>query len=58
METKRKKIIIAILLILTISTYFNIIDAGNVRSVEFLSIFTIGALSALLVNELIGSFKK
>ncbi|WP_165932679.1 hypothetical protein [Flavobacterium cellulosilyticum] len=46
-----RTLIIAILLILAIGNYTRIIDHGTIRTVEFLAIFAIGALSSLLIRE-------
>jgi len=44
---------IAILLAISISNFFRISPgAGNIRTVDFLSIFVIGALSGLLTGNL------
>ena len=58
MDPKRKRILIAVLLILAITNYSRIVSAGNIRTVEFLTIFAIGALSALLINEIACAIKK
>lgn len=49
MNTKRLRAIIALLLIISISNYMFVIYNGTVRTVEFVSIFAIGALAGLLV---------
>lgn len=49
MNTKRLRAIIAILLIISIGNYLFIIYNGTVRTVEFVSIFAIGALAGLLL---------
>jgi membrane protein CcdC involved in cytochrome C biogenesis len=50
---KNKCIIVpALLLIISIGTYFRIIYNGNIRSVEFLSIFAIGLLAGLLISQI------
>jgi hypothetical protein len=51
MNNKRRTIVIAILLIIAIGNYTRIIDHGTIRTVEFLSIFVIGALTSLLIRE-------
>ena len=58
METKKRKILLAVLLIISIGNYFRIVGNENVRDIQFLSIFAIGAIAALLVKELIGNSKK
>ncbi|QBN18185.1 hypothetical protein [Flavobacterium nackdongense] len=52
MDTKKRTLVIAILLIISIGNYSRIIDNGTIRTVEFLSIFVIGALTALLIREI------
>ncbi len=51
---KRKRIIIvlAILLMITIGNYFRITSTFHIRAVDFLSIFAIGALAGILINQL------
>ena len=51
MKNKRV-ILIAVLFMLSIGNYSRIIGNENVRTVQFLSIFAIGALSALLIREI------
>jgi hypothetical protein len=58
MNNKRRTIILAIMLILSIGNYSRIIDYGSIRTVEFLSIFAIGALTSLLIREVATSIKK
>ncbi len=49
---KNKNIVItALLLIVSIGNYFRIISDGSIRTVEFLSIFAIGALTGILVTQ-------
>lgn len=58
METKKRKILLAVLLIISVGNYFRIVGNENVRDIQFLSIFAIGAITALLVKELFGNSKK
>jgi hypothetical protein len=51
MNSKKRTAVIAIMLILAIGNYSRIIDQGTIRTVEFLSIFVIGALTSLLIRE-------
>jgi hypothetical protein len=51
MNSKRRTVILAIMLIVTIGNYLRIIDHGTIRTVEFLTIFVIGALTSLLIRE-------
>ena len=54
---KKRKIIIAVLLMITIGNFVRLKGNENIRTIQFLSIFVIGALSALLINELVVLFK-
>jgi membrane protein CcdC involved in cytochrome C biogenesis len=50
---KNKKIIIPlILLVLSLGTYFRVISDGSIRTVEFLSILTIGVLGGVLLTQI------
>ena len=50
---KNKRIIlIAVLFMISIGNYSRIIGNENIRTIQFLSIFAIGALSALLIKEI------
>ncbi len=53
----RRKILIAVLLLISIVNYSRITGSENIRTIQFLSIFAIGALSALLLNEFIRLFR-
>jgi hypothetical protein len=49
---KNKAIVFTtILLIFSIGNYFRIISDGNIRTVEFLSIFAIGVLAGVLITQ-------
>lgn len=49
---KNKAIVFTtILLIVSIGNYFRIISDGNIRTVEFLSIFAIGVLAGVLITQ-------
>ena len=50
-NSNRRTIVIAIMLIIAIGNYTRIIEHGTIRAVEFLSIFVIGALTSLLIRE-------
>jgi hypothetical protein len=54
---KRRRIIIAVLLMISIGNYTRIVGTENIRLIQFISIFVIGALSALLLNDFITLFK-
>ncbi len=46
-------VITAVLLIASIGNYFRIISDGSIRTVEFVSIFAIGALAGALLVQVI-----
>jgi hypothetical protein len=54
---KRRRVIIAVLLMISIGNYTRIVGTENIRLIQFISIFVIGALSALLLNEFVTLFK-
>lgn len=54
---KKSRVILAVLLILTIVNFATMTGSGTIRTVEFVSIFVMGALSALLLNEFLTLFK-
>lgn len=57
MENKRR-VLIAVLLLISIVNYTKITGNENIRTVQFLSIFAIGGLSALLLNEFVRLFRE
>jgi hypothetical protein len=54
MNTKKKKIILTVLLLLALVNYGRMSGTEQIRTIEFLSIFAIGAISALLINVIFG----
>jgi len=50
-------VVIAILLIVSIGNYIRVVSDGSIRTVEFLSIFAIGALAGLLLAQTVKVFK-
>jgi hypothetical protein len=54
----RRLILLAVTLSLTIGNYSRIDGNENIRTVQFLSIFAIGAISSLLIKEIIANFSK
>ena len=57
---KNRKIsigVVSFLLIISITNYMRMADR-NVRTIEFISIIAIGALSGLLLSQVISIFKK
>lgn len=55
MESRKKLITLAILFIITIGNYSR--NTSEVKSVAFLSIFALGAITALFVREIIVTLK-
>lgn len=55
MTNKIKKIILSILLIAALGNYARLENTEYVKTVDFLSIFAIGAITALLIHAI---FKK
>jgi hypothetical protein len=53
----RRRILIAVLLLISIVNYSKITGNENIKTIQFISIFVIGALSALLLNEFVRLFK-
>ncbi len=53
---KKRRIIIAILLSISIGNYSRLVGNENIRAIQFISIFVMGALAALLLNELVTLF--
>lgn len=53
MDSKKRRILFAVLLMISIANYTRIIGIENIRTVEFLSIFAIGSLTALLIREIV-----
>jgi len=59
MKKPRVRIVSLIaLLIITISNYVRVSNNSSIRTIEFLSIFVIGALSGLLIHQVISVFRK
>ena len=58
MKTNKKLIILALLLIITIGNYTRIGNFESIRSVEFLSIFALGAITSLFLREIIITINK
>ena len=54
----RRTTILAVSLILAVINYLRIVGNENIRTVEFLSIFAIGAISGLLLQQIITRFKE
>ena len=54
----RRTTILAVSLILAVINYSRIVGNENIRTVQFLSIFAIGAISGLLLQQIIARFKE
>ena len=54
---KKRRVIIAVLLMISVGNFARLTNNENIRAIQFVSIFVIGALSALLLNEFIVMFK-
>jgi hypothetical protein len=54
---KKRTILIAVLLLLSIVNYTRITGGEHIRTIQFLSIFSIGMLSGLLVFEIASRLK-
>ncbi len=54
---KKRRILIAVLLTLSIANFSRLTNNDNIRPIQFISIFIIGALTALLINEFVTLFK-
>ncbi len=52
-----RRIIIAVILLITVVNYTRIAGNENIRTIQFLYIFVMGALSSLLINEFVVLFK-
>jgi hypothetical protein len=47
----------AVFLMISIGNYFRVVSDGEIRTVEFISIFAIGALSGVLITQIISILK-
>ena len=54
---KRKRIIVAVLLVLAIANLMRLDSYENIRGVEFLSILVIGALAGILLVDIMRMLK-
>lgn len=57
MKQQRPLVFIAIILMLSVGNYMRLQGNENIRAIQFLSIFTIGLLSGLLLRELFAKFR-
>ena len=58
MNTQKSSVLLAILLMISVGNYFRIVGNENIRIIQFLSIFAIGALTELLIQNLAQGFKE
>ncbi|NEW83766.1 MAG: hypothetical protein GZ094_15560 [Mariniphaga sp.] len=56
--TTKAIVIPAVLLIVTIGNYFRMFSDDTIRTVEFLSIWAIGALSGVLILQIAKAIKE
>jgi len=54
-KTKRKRLIFTIMLMLAIGNYSRLKGTEHVRAIEFVSIFSIGAIAGLLFYSIVGN---
>lgn len=57
MNHTKRGLFAAVMLIICIGNYTRLEGAENVRAVVFLQIFAIGALSAVVIREVMSRFK-
>jgi hypothetical protein len=57
MDHTKRGLFAAVMLIICIGNYSRMDDAGSIRPVVFLQIFAIGALSAIVIREVLSRFK-
>jgi hypothetical protein len=50
---KRRRIVLVVLLIISAGNYTRLFDNEEIRTVQFLSVFAIGAIASLLIRELV-----
>jgi hypothetical protein len=56
-SNNQRTVLLAVLLITSVINYGRIIGNENIRTIQFLSIFAIGALSSLLIQQIAMRFK-
>ena len=54
---KRRQIVIAVILLITVVNYNRLNGNENIRTIQFLYIFIMGALTSLLLNEFVTLFR-
>lgn len=58
LNRKPRRVVLAVLLMISIVNYTRIVKDKSVRTVEVLSVFVIGMLSSLLITELLKGVTK
>ena len=58
MEKRKRQILLAVLLLLSVVNYSRISSNSTIRTVEFISVLAIGILTGLLLRELFESVAK
>jgi N-acyl-L-homoserine lactone synthetase len=58
MEKRKRRILLAVLLLLSVVNYSRISSNSTIRTVEFISVLAIGILTGLLLRELFESVAK
>ena len=58
MEKRKRRILLAVLLLLSVVNYSRISANSTIRTVEFISVLAIGILTGLLLRELFESVAK
>jgi hypothetical protein len=58
MEKRKRRILLAVLLLLSVVNYSRISANSTIRTVEFISVLAIGILTGLLIRELFESVAK
>jgi len=54
---KRRPLVLAILLSLSIGNYYRLHGTEHITTIQFLSIFAMGALTGLLINAVAQQFR-
>jgi TM2 domain-containing membrane protein YozV len=57
MNSNKRRVVIAVMLMISIGNYARLVNNENIRAIQFLSIFAIGALTALLIRSFTEGFK-
>jgi len=55
---RRKLVVLIMLLFFSIWNFYRIKGDENIRPIQFLTIFVIGALSGLLINSIVNMLKE